>query len=212
MGLREDLYKDIDRLYQRRIARTHFLKEKSLEAIREGRLPAGLDDRSKDVIRWILEDREMRLRRKRDLKVLRAEWKVDREERERELAAIFEEAAEDLAETRAIGQRVQARVRAEKARLARPLMAEVARAEEEAEPIPELAAIFEGAAEELAETRAIGQRVQARVRAGKARLARPLMAEVARAGGETDEAEAQTAGSSGEDGSREVGWQMGGGW
>ena len=182
MGVREDLYKDIDRLYQRRIARVHFLKEKSLEAVREGRLPAGLDDRTKDVIRWILEDREMRLRRKRDLSVLRAEWKVDREERRRELAAILNEADEELAQTRANWRKVQARVRAGKAMLARPREAEIARLEEEPEWKRELAAILE-AAEEVAEIGADG-----RVRAGKDMLGVQLKGKAARAEKEPEEA------------------------
>ena len=101
MGIREDLYTDIDRLYQRRIARTHFLKQKSLEAIKTGRVPEGLDDRSKDVIRWILEDREMRLRRKRDLAVLYSEWQKDRDERRSELDTLLDEFVREREQTRA---------------------------------------------------------------------------------------------------------------
>lgn len=110
MGLRDNLYQDIDKLYQQKIARTHFLKQKSLEAIREGRLPSGLNPRTKDVIRWVLEDREMRLRRKRDLKVLYSEWKIDKEERQVELNNLFNEFAKERQETRANWQEVRAKV------------------------------------------------------------------------------------------------------
>lgn len=47
IGIRDDLYQDVDRLYQRKVGRIHFLKEKSLQAIREGQIPEGLDEQTR---------------------------------------------------------------------------------------------------------------------------------------------------------------------
>ena len=117
MGLREDLYKDIEKLYQKRIARTHFLEEKSLEAIRDGRLADGLNDRTKDVIRWILDDREMRLRRKRDLALLHSEWQMDKEERTSELNRLLDGFVKEREQTRENWLRTQSRYRQGKKRV-----------------------------------------------------------------------------------------------
>ena len=147
MGLREDLYKDVQKLYQKRIARTHFLKEKSLEAIRDGRLDAGLNARTKDVIRWILEDREMRLRRKRDLAVLYSEWQEDKDERTAELNRLLDECVKEREQTRENWLRTQARYLQGKNRIdslmvgrdyrRMPPPAQQERSEKQAEEIPQ---------------------------------------------------------------------------
>lgn len=111
MGIRDDLYKDIDRLYQKKMGRIHFLKEKSLQAIREGHLPEDLNERTKDVIRWLIEDREMRLRRKRDIRVLFSDLRREREETRRDVDGLLEGFAREREETRANWQKVQAKVK-----------------------------------------------------------------------------------------------------
>ncbi|MDI6815189.1 MAG: hypothetical protein QMC90_03835, partial [Dehalococcoidales bacterium] len=80
------------------------------QAIRDGKLPEDVNDREKDVIRWLLEARETRLRRKRDIKELSADFKRERAETRSQIKTLLDNFAREREVTRANWQAVQAKV------------------------------------------------------------------------------------------------------